>query len=116
MLDLPPLNLQPSLRADFLVNSEIGRLWHERGTHFKTRLRILSSRLTAFPSLRFQVFDPDTGRYVWKETDPQALKISSRDGINYIALNNFEGAQVPLVDFTEGIWYNQNRKMINSLP
>ena len=38
MLDLPPLNLQPSLRAHFLVDSEIQRLWHERGTHFKTRL------------------------------------------------------------------------------
>ena len=115
MLDLPPLNLQPSLRAHFLVDSEIGRLWHERGTHFKTRLRTLSSRLNAFPALRFQVFDPDTGRYVWKETDPQALKISSRDGISYIALNNFEGAQVPLVDFTEGIWYNRNRSMTYSL-
>ena len=115
MLDLPPLNLQPSLRAHFLVDSEIGRLWHERGTHFKTRLRTLSSHLNAFPALRFQVFDPDTGRYVWKETDPQVLKISSRDGINYIALNNFEGAQVPLVDFTEGIWYNRDRSMTNSL-
>ena len=115
MLDLPPLNLQPSLRAHFLVDSEIGRLWHERGTHFKTRLRTLSSHLNAFPALRFQVFDPDTGRYVWKETDPQVLKISSRDGINYIALNNFEGAQVPLVDFTEGIWYNRDRSMVNSL-
>ena len=114
MLDLPPLNLQPSLRAHFLVDSDIGRLWHERGTHFRTRLRALSSHLDAFPALRFQVFDPETGRYVWKETEPKALKISSRDGINYIALNTFEEAQVTLVDFTEGIWYNRNRSMINS--
>ncbi len=115
MLDLPPLNLQPSLRTHFLVDSEIGRLWHERGTHFKTRLRALSSYLSAFPALRFQVFDPNTSRYVWKETDPQAIKISSKDGINYVALNTFEGAQIPLVDFNEGIWYNQNRSMVSSL-
>jgi uncharacterized protein YgiM (DUF1202 family) len=115
MLDLPPLNLQPSLRAHFLVDSEMGRLWHERGTHFKTRLRTLSSQLSAFPALRFQVFDPQTGRYVWKETDPQSLKISSRDGIDYIALSGFEGAQVPLVDFNEGIWYNHQKSSMNSL-
>jgi uncharacterized protein YgiM (DUF1202 family) len=115
MLDLPPLNLQPSLRAHFLVDSEMGRLWHERGTHFKTRLRTLSSQLSAFPALRFQVFDPQTGRYVWKETDPQSLKISSRDGIDYIALSAFEGAQVPLVDFNEGIWYNHQKSSMNSL-
>ena len=115
MLDLPPLNLQPSLRTHFLVDSEIGRLWHERGTHFKTRLRALSSYLSAFPALRFQVFDPKTSRYVWKETDPQAIKISSRDGVNYVALNSFEGAQIPLVDFNEGIWYNHNRSMVSSL-
>tara|TARA_B100000989_G_scaffold124824_1_gene92422 strand:- start:294 stop:2804 length:2511 start_codon:yes stop_codon:yes gene_type:complete len=115
MLDLPPLNLQPSLRTHFLVDPEIGRLWHERGTHFKTRLRALSSYLSAFPALRFQVFDPKTSRYVWKETDPQAIKISSRDGVNYVALNSFEGAQIPLVDFNEGIWYNHNRSMVSSL-
>ena len=115
MLDLPPLNLQPSLRAHFLVDSEIRRLWHERGTHFKTRIRTLSSHLSAFPALRFQVFDPQKNRYVWKETDPQSLRISSRDGINYIALSTFEGAQVPLVDFNEGIWYNRKRSTMNSL-
>jgi hypothetical protein len=115
MLDLPPLNLQPSLRAHFLVDSEIKRLWHEHGTHFKTRLRTLSSHLNAFPSLRFQVFDPRTSRYIWKETAPKPLKISAKDGINYVALDAFEGAQVPLVDFNEGIWYNQPHRTMNSL-
>ena len=115
MLDLPPLNLQPSLRAHFLVDSEIGRLWHEHGTHFKARFRTLSSHLNAFPTLRFQVFDPQTGRYLWKETDPQSLEISSRDGVDYIALSAFEGAQVPLVDFNEGIWYNHQKSSMNSL-
>ena len=115
MLDLPPLNLQPSLRAHFLVDSEVRRLWHKQGTHFKTRIRALSLHLSAFPALRFQVFDPKTGRYIWKETDPKALKISSRDGLNYIALKTFEGAQVPLVDFNEGIWYNRDRSIMNSL-
>jgi hypothetical protein len=115
MLDLPPLKLQPSLRAHFLVDSEIGRLWQERGTTFKNRLRTLSSHLSAFPALRFQVFDPQTSRYIWKETDPQSLKISSRDGINYIALSAFEGAQVPLVDFNDGIWYNRKNSSMNFL-
>ena len=31
------------------------------------------------------------------ETDPQTLKISSRDGINYNALNTFEGVKFLLL-------------------
>lgn len=115
MIELPPLNLQSSLRSYFLIDPEYSRLWQASGTLFKTRFRTLSTHLSAFPSMRFQTFDPESAQYVWRDTDPIPITITSDQGEDYIALDTFQDARIPLIDLEDGIWYNHTQRNMNPL-
>lgn len=115
MLELPLLSQQPVLRERFLVDDNYGRLWHEQGTTFRTRLRVLSTLVQAFPSLQLQVFDPESGSYVIRRTEAIPLKVNSSEGQEYISLKSFEGAAVTLTNQPDGIWHNMESNPMNDL-
>ena len=106
MLELPPLRNQNGLRGRFLIDDAYGRLWHENGTLFQTRLRALTISVQALPSFRFQVFDPATGSYRMRVTDAIPLVVKPGGGQDFVALKSFEGALSKLSDQPEGIWQN----------
>ncbi len=116
MLELPQLSLQPGLRERFIVDDNFGRLWHEEGTIFRTRVRALSTTIQGFPSLQFQVFDPETGRFTLQRTEAIPLELSpSVSGEAYLPLKSFEGAAVALTNQPEGIWHNMEANPMNDL-
>ena len=96
MLELPKLSRQPSLRECFLVDDNYSRFWHEKGTTFRTRLRVLSTSVHALPALQWRVFDPESGTYVTRSTEPIPLKVKPGNGQEFISLKSFEGAAVTL--------------------
>lgn len=115
MIELPTLSYQPGLRERFLVDNELSRLWHVNGTIFKTRLRALSTKVEAFPSLEFLVFDPQTGKYIKHTTAPIELTTLPSNGQHYIPLTNYKGAAVTLSNQPEGIWHNLKANRMNDL-
>jgi tetratricopeptide (TPR) repeat protein len=115
MLELPLLSQQPALRERFLVDDNYGRLWHEAGTTFRSRFRVLSTSVQAFPSLQFSVFDPETGSYDTHRTEAIPLKVKASDGQQFISLKSFEGAAVSLTNQPEGIWHNMESNPMNDL-
>lgn len=115
MLDLPQLSYQSGLRTRFLVDDDYGRLWHEAGTIFRTRLRALTTSISAFPSLKILVFNTETGSYETHTTAPIPLKVSPRDGQNFIPLKSFKDAAITLTNQPEGIWHNLKANRMNDL-
>lgn len=115
MLELPPLSHQSGLRGRFLVDDVYGRLWHEKGTIFSSRLRALSTSVKALPSLRFQVFDPLAGHYRWLKTDAIPLVVKPGKGHDFIALGSYDGAVSKLTDQPLGIWQNPRINFMNDL-
>ncbi|EMI20025.1 Tetratricopeptide TPR_2 repeat protein [Rhodopirellula maiorica SM1] len=105
MLELPPLSLQRSLRGRFHVASEMGRTWHPDGTSFRIRVRPLTTNITAFPSLRIQVFDADAGEYHFIQTAAVPLKVLPDDGRDYFEVRTLV-AERTLTDQPEGVWHN----------
>ncbi|ADE53615.1 tetratricopeptide repeat protein [Coraliomargarita akajimensis] len=115
LLEIPPLSRQPGLRERFLVDDNYARLWHESGTTFKTRIRALTTATQAIPSLRFQVFNAETGQYEWILTDPIPLKIGADGERTYLDLKSFENAAVTLSESPSGIWHNRKSQRMNEL-
>ncbi len=113
LLDLPPLSHQPALRGRFLVDDNYARLWKEKGTIFRTRLRALTTSIRAFPSLRFQVFDPAAGNFSMISTEPIPLLVKSNKGREFIPLTSYEGAAVKLTSVQDGIWHNLAANQMN---
>ncbi len=106
MIELPALRHERSLRGRFLVDDQVGRLWRADGTRFSARVRPLSVGVEAFPSLHFQSFNPETGRYEIVTTEPVPLTVHAGDGSGFIDVSAYTGAQVSLVEQPEGIWHN----------
>ncbi len=105
MLDLPVLGVQRALRGRFRAGTEYGRAWLEDGTGFLGRVRALSTDVTALPSLQFQIFDPETGRYQLIQTDAQALTVEPQNGVHFFDIRSL----APETTFTrqpEGVWHN----------
>ncbi|MEO0510771.1 MAG: hypothetical protein AAF065_13040 [Verrucomicrobiota bacterium] len=115
MLDLPTLSQQPGLRERFLVDDNYRQLWHENGTTFLTRLRVLSTSVRALPSLQLNVFDPEIGAYEMLATEAIPLQVEASNGQEFISLASFEGAAVVLSDQSEGIWHNMETNSMNDL-
>ncbi len=115
MLELPKLSQQPGLRERFIVDDAYGRLWHESGTTFRTRVRALSTKVKAFPSLQLQVFDPESGEFTMLRTEAIPLQIQPSNGQEFLPLKSFEGAAVTLTNQPEGIWHNREAHPMNDL-
>ncbi|WP_442508864.1 hypothetical protein SH528x_000399 [Novipirellula sp. SH528] len=105
MLELPPLSLQRSLRGRFHVASELGRTWHFDGTSFRIRVRPLTTNITAFPSLRIQVFDADAGDYHFVQTAAVPLNVRPDNGRDYFEVRTLVAEQT-LTDQPAGVWHN----------
>lgn len=115
MLALPNLSQQPALRERFIVDDNYGRLWHEQGTIFRTRFRVLSTSVDAFPALRFQVFDSVSGAFATRVTEAIPMDVQPSDGREFVSLKSFEGAAVSLTNQPEGIWHNLRAHPMNDL-
>lgn len=115
MLELPNLSQMPALRERFLVDEEPARLWHEQGTVYRTRLRVLTTAVQVFPALQFQVFDPELGALVTQSTEPIPMVVKPSKGRDFIPLKSFEGAAVSLSNQPEGIWHNLEANRMNDL-
>jgi tetratricopeptide (TPR) repeat protein len=115
MIDLTELSNQPRLRERFLVDNDLGRIWHEDGTLFRTRLRALSTTIQALPALQFLIFDPETGIYVKQSTTAIPLKTLPSAGQNFIPLKSYQGAATTLTNQPEGIWHNLKANRMNDL-
>jgi tetratricopeptide (TPR) repeat protein len=115
MVDLPALEKQKRIRTRFVIDAEYRRFWDEEGSLFKTRIRPLSTSITALPSLEFQIFDPENGVFEYYKTDPIPLTILPNEGRTFVPLQEFEGATVELTDNPDGIWHNLERNRMNDL-
>ncbi|MEN8733713.1 MAG: BatD family protein, partial [Lentimonas sp.] len=115
MIELPLLSHQNGLRERFLVDNDLGRIWHKEGTSFRTRLRPLSTTIQALPSLHFLVLNPDNDAYEIRSTKAIALKTLSSEGQDFIPLKNFKGAAITLTNQPEGIWHNLKANRMNDL-
>ncbi|MCM2372056.1 tetratricopeptide repeat protein [Aporhodopirellula aestuarii] len=105
MLDLKPLTLQRSLRGRFHVSPEFGRTWYPDGTGFRARVRPLTTDISAFPSLRIPVFDPQSGSYHDLQTQAVSLTVKPHDGSRFFDIRNLT-AEPTLTDQPDGIWHN----------
>ncbi|TWU40316.1 hypothetical protein Q31b_36640 [Novipirellula aureliae] len=112
MLELPPLDRQRSLRGRFSVASELGRKWYPDGTGFRARARPLTTKVTAFPSLQIQLFDPDSGSYRFLQTSAVPLHVRARDGRDYFDIRTLQ-ADATLTDQPAGIWHNREPTRMN---
>ena len=115
MLALPPLNQQVNLRERVLVDGNYQRIWHDQGTSFRTRFRILSTTFQSFPSLNLQIFDPQLGTFQRYLTEVIPLDVRPSDGMEYLSLKSFEGAAVTLTNQPEGIWHNMEANVMNDV-
>ena len=117
MLELPQLSLQRGLRGRFLIDDELDRLWRPGGgTTFRTRLRVLSADVVAFPALRIQAFDPQVGRYVMLSTEPVPLEVGPNEaGLSFMDLSAYAGTQVSLIEQPDGIWHNLEANVMDDL-
>lgn len=86
MVDLPKLNQHPALKNLFLVDDSFDRFWSEQGTVFRTRIRALDSSIESFPPLSFPVFDPVSGSFSIRTTDPIPLQLQPSGGLDLIDL------------------------------
>ncbi|CAA6677937.1 MULTISPECIES: BatD family protein [unclassified Lentimonas] len=115
MIELPRLSQQRGLRGRFLVDDDLGRVWRGNGTTFRCRLRALTTGVDAFPSLQIQTFDPDTGEYVMRSTEPIGLIVEANEGQEFVDLKSYNGVGVTLSEQSEGIWHNQEANGMSDL-
>jgi hypothetical protein len=115
MLELPELKQQAGLRGRFMLDAELGRKWHDQGSLFQARLRALSTSIQALPALHFLLLDPASGSYQTLSTPPIPLKTLPNMGQNFIALNTFKNATLPLTHQPTGIWHNLNVNRMNDI-
>jgi hypothetical protein len=114
MLDLQPLDLQRSLRGRFRVSREFGRTWYPDGTGFRARVRPLTTDISAFPSLRIPLFDPNLGTYRVLQTSSVPLKVGPHDGRDFFDVRTLVAEQT-LTDQPEGIWHNTRPGTISQI-
>lgn len=115
MLELPSMALQSSLRHRFWVADEMGETWRADGRSFVARARPLSVDSRYFPSLSFQVFDADAGRYRTIETQSIPLEIESTDGRRYFPVDNLPGAKRLVEANAEGVWHNDKGSFMSEI-
>lgn len=113
MLDLPDLRRQRSLRSWFKVDAELGRAWLPHGTRFRARMRPLTTRVKAVPSMGIQVFNPGTGSYEYVRTEMLPVSVQPEDGREYFDVKALRGDETGLSDQPEGIWHNERRRLMN---
>lgn len=109
----PVLAEQSALNAHFLLDENWTREWHARGTIFRSRMRILSTRVAAFPELHFRVFDPEAGQYRLRRTEAIPLQVAPSEGRTFIPLKSFSGRAVALTNHPGGIWHNLKARPMN---
>ncbi len=114
MLELPPLDLQRSLRGRFHVSQDFGRTWYADGTGFRARLRPLSTDITAVPSIRIPVFNPDTKQFEDIQTVSIPLTVNPEDGRHYFDVSALTPDR-KLTDQRAGIWQNLKPTTMNQL-
>jgi hypothetical protein len=105
-LELPDLGRQKSLRSWFKVDADPGRAWDREGTLFRARVRALTTRVKAFPSLEIEVFDPEAGDYAMLRTEAVPLSVLPREGRDYFDVKTLGMEEPSLSDQPEGIWQN----------
>ncbi len=105
MLDLPLLSAQRSLRGRFRPGTEFGRTWYEDGTGFLGRVRVLSTQVTALPSMEFEIFDPEKGAYTILRTEAQSLTVQAANGIEFFDIRSL-APETTLTNQPEGVWHN----------
>ncbi|MGJ8638797.1 MAG: hypothetical protein ACSHYA_05345 [Opitutaceae bacterium] len=113
MIELPTLSTQSGLRERFLVDNNLGRIWHSKGSTFRARLRPLSTTIQAIPSLQFSIFNPESHAFEIRTTSAIPLKTFPSGGADYIPLKNFQGAAVTLTNQPAGIWHNLKANRMN---
>ncbi|TVP75748.1 MAG: hypothetical protein EA353_13320 [Puniceicoccaceae bacterium] len=111
----PNLRQQDALDERFLLDENWTQEWHEEGTIFRSRLRVLSTSVAAFPELGFQIFDPETGAYQIRRTEAIPLRVEPSDGREFIPLKSFAGTAVPLTNNEAGIWHNLEIHPMNEI-
>ena len=109
-LEMPDLRRQRSLRSWFKVDGDPGRAWHPDGTRFRVRVRPLTTRVQAVPSVEVQVFDPEAGTYAMVTTEPVPIVVRSEDGRDYFDAKTLSGDAAGLTDQPEGVWQNDRRQ------
>ena len=118
MLELQPLSLQRSLRGSFQVSEEFGRTWFPDGTGFRARVRPLTTKVSAFPSVQIPIFDPKRGVYRSLQTKPVPVRVTPQDGRDYFDVRSL-AAESTLTDQPDGIWHNSQpastRKWMNAV-
>ncbi len=112
-LDLPDLRRQRSLRSWFKVDAELGRAWQEDGTRFRARMRPLTTRVKAVPSLEIQIFDPEAGEYVMVDTEVRPISVRPQDGNDYFDARSLPGDATGLTEQPEGGWHNDRKNLMN---
>lgn len=113
MLELPEVSDQPGLRERFLVDPTVSRIWQESGTLFRFRVRALTTSIQALPSLKFHVFNPTSGRFETRMTEPIPLDVAPVDGKEFLPLKDFGGATIKLTSQPDGIWHNLDASPMN---
>jgi hypothetical protein len=112
-LELPDLRRQRSLRSWFKVDAELGRAWLEDGTRFRARLRPLTTRVKAVPSVGIQVFDAEEGHYEYVKTTVLPIMVRPQDGKEFFDTKDLGGEEAGLTDQAEGVWHNDRRNLMN---
>ena len=111
MLDLPPLSLQQSLRGRFHVSEEYGRKWYPDGTGFRARVRPLTTKITAFPSIRVPIFDPSNNAYYNLQTQSVPVVVHPDNGRDYFDVTTLVSNRT-LTDQPDGVWQNAQPGMM----
>ncbi len=106
-LQLPPLTTQKSLRSWFKIDPDYTRTWLPDGSQFSARIRALTTKVKAIPSLDFQVFDPASGTYRTLETPAIQISIQPQDGKDYFDSKVLLDTSTSLTSQDEGIWNNR---------
>ncbi|TWT84100.1 hypothetical protein CA13_55760 [Planctomycetes bacterium CA13] len=112
MLELPSLERQRSLRGRFRTSSELSRKWHPDGTSFRARMRPLTTKVTALPSMQIQLFDEELGGYRFLQTAAVPLRVRPRDGLNYFDVRTLQ-MEATLTNQPTGIWHNKESNRMN---
>ena len=113
MISLGRLDRQASLRNRFWVGQEVNELWRPDGRTFTLRARPLTVEAGFFPSLSFQVFNPDNGDYETLRTDLIPLTVKPRDGKSYFDMGSIPGAVYAIAESPEGVWHNEKATVMN---
>jgi len=105
-LSLSDLKKQVGLQHRFWVEEEPRRIWHPDGTEFLVRFRPLATTIQAFPSLTFQVFDSESGKFSVVQTASIPMDVGEKDGKAVFRLEQTRNEDMILTDQPAGIWHN----------